>query len=117
MLPLIDMKTSQQIGTEIGARMTRLRLSRNVTQAMLAKNAGISTRTLRRFESGEPTTLDTFLRVALALDLGDSILGALPTGQTRPIERTSRSGSERRRARPKPQQEHDPTWTWGDQHA
>ena len=49
---------------------------------------------------GEPSTLDTFLRIALALDLGDAILGAIPTGQIRPIERVSRIGSERRRAPP-----------------
>lgn len=107
------MKTTQQIGIEIGARLARLRLSRNVTQAMLAKDAGIGLRTLRRLEAGEPATLDTFLRVALALDLGDAILGALPTGEIRPIERVSRTGSERRRARPQPRKSKDPAWTWG----
>ncbi len=109
------MITAHQFGTEIGIRLARLRLSRNVTQAMLAKDAGISLRTLRRLESGEPATLDTFLRVAVALDLGDAIVNALPTGEIRPIERASRTGSERRRARPKPRQGQDPAWTWGDE--
>ena len=85
------MKTSQQIGAAIGSRLARLRLSRNVTQAMLAEDAGIALRTLRRLEAGNPSTLDTFLRVAVALDLGDAILGAIPTGQIRPIERVSRN--------------------------
>ena len=108
------MKTSRQIEGEIGSRLARLRLSRNVTQAMLAKDAGIALRTLRRLETGDPSTLDTFLRVAIALDLGDAILGAVPTGQIRPIERVSRTGSERRRARPRPREDRDPTWTWSD---
>ena len=108
------MKTSRQIETEIGSRLARLRLSRNVTQSTLAEDAGIGVRTLRRLEAGEPSTLDTFLRVALALDLADAILGAIPTGQIRPIERVSRIGSERRRARPQPKEDGDPTWTWGD---
>lgn len=108
------MKTSHQIETEIGARLARLRLSRNVTQSKLAQDAGVGTRTLRRLEAGEPSTLDTFLRVALALDLGDAILGAIPTGRIRPIERASRMGSERQRARPRPKVDEDPTWTWGD---
>ena len=108
------MKTSRLIETEIGSRLARLRLSRNVTQSMLAKDAGISLRTLGRLETGQPSTLDTFLRVVLALDLGDAILGALPTGQIRPIERVSQTGSERRRARPQPQHDRDPTWTWSD---
>ena len=108
------MKTSRQIETEIGSRLARLRLSRNVTQVMLAKDAGIGLRTLRRLEAGEPSTLDTFLRVVLALDLGDAVLGAVPAGQVRPIERVSQTGSERRRARPQPKDDQKPTWTWGD---
>ena len=110
----MKMKTSRQIEAEIGSRLAQLRLSRNVTQSMLAKEAGIGLRTLRRLEAGEPSTLDTFLRVALALDLGDAILGAVPAGQIRPIERVSRAGSQRRRARPRPRDDREPTWTWGE---
>ena len=109
------MKTSRQIGTEIGSRLARLRLSRNVTQSMLAEDAGIGVRTLRRLEAGEPSTLDTFLRVALALDLGDAVISAIPKGQIRPIERVSRTGSERQRARPQSQEDRNATWTWGDE--
>ena len=108
------MKTSREIETEIGSRLARLRLSHNVTQSMLAENVGIGVRTLRRLEAGEPSTLDTFLRVALALGLGGAILGAIPTGRIRPIERVSRAGSERQRARPRPRQDRDAIWTWGD---
>ncbi len=108
------MKTSRQMETEIGYRLAQLRLSRNVTQSMLARDSGIGLRTLRRLEVGEPSTLDTFLRVVLALDLGDAILGAVPTGQVRPIERVSRAGAQRRRARPRPRKVPDPAWTWGD---
>ncbi len=81
---------------------------------MLARDAGIGLRTLGRLEAGEPSTLDTFLRVALALDLGDAILGAIPAGGIHPIERVSQSGSERRRARPRPSGDQGPAWTWGD---
>ena len=108
------MKTSRQIETEIGPRLARLRLSRNVTQSMLAEEAGIGVRTLRRLEAGGPSTLDTFLRVTLALDLGDAILGLIPTGEIRPIERVSQIGSERRRARPRSKEDKDTLWTWGD---
>lgn len=100
--------------TEIGYRLAQLRLSRNITQSMLAREAGIGLRTLRRLEAGEPPTLDTFLRVALALDLGDAILGALPAAQIRPIERVSRAGLQRRRARPRPESDRNPAWKWGD---
>lgn len=109
------MATSKQIEQEIGQRLARMRLARNVTQAVLAKKAGIGVRTLRRLEAGEPSTLDTFLRVATALDLEEAILSALPEGDIRPIERVSKKGSERRRASPPSERTAKSTWTWGDE--
>ena len=109
------MSTSRQAELEIGQRLARLRLSRNVTQATLAETAGIGVRTLRRLEAGEPSTLDTFLRVATALDLDEAILSALPEGNIRPIERVSKKGSERRRASPASGRPESSTWTWGDE--
>ena len=115
MLPFEEnMKTPRQMEIEIGFRLAQLRLSHNVTQSMLAKEAGIGLRTLRRLEAGKPATLDTFLRVALALGLGNAILGALPTGRIRPIERVSRAGSQRQRARPRPRPDRSLTWRWGN---
>ncbi len=108
------MATSKQIEREIGQRLARLRLARNVTQADLAGKAGIGVRTLRRLEAGEPSTLDTFLRVATALDLEEAILSALPEGHIRPIERVSQKGGERRRARPTSDRAAKSTWSWGD---
>lgn len=106
--------TSQQMELDIGQRLARLRLARNVTQADLAEKAGIGVRTLRRLESGDPSTLDTFLRVATALDLEEAILSALPQGDIRPIERVSKKGSERRRASPASAHPGKSTWTWDD---
>jgi len=103
------------IQLEIGRRLARARLARNVTQVALAKRAGIGVRTLRRIEGGEPSTLDTFLRVATALDLDEAILSALPKGDIRPIERVSKTGSERRRASPASKKPASSTWTWGDE--
>ena len=110
-----DMATSRQIELEIGQRLARLRLARNVTQAALAERAGIGLRTLRRLEVGEPSTLDTFLRVATALDLEEAILSALPEWDIRPIERVSKKGSERRRASPASGKPAQSTWTWSDE--
>jgi hypothetical protein len=72
-------------------------------------------RTLRRLEAGDPSTLDTFLRVAAALDLEHAILSVLPEGDIRPIERVSQKGKERRRASPASEQPKKSSWTWGDE--
>ena len=109
------MVTPRQLELEIGRRFARLRLSRNVTQAALAEKAGIGLRTLRRLEAGEPSTMDTFLRIASALDLDEAILSALPEGDIRPIERVSKKGRERRRASPTSKRQEKSTWAWGDE--
>ncbi len=96
-------ETSLRLQAEVGKRLARLRLARNVTQQMLALEAGIGLRTLRRLEAGEPTSFDTFLRVVIALGLGDDLLTAIPSYDIRPIERVENRGRERRRARPKAQ--------------
>lgn len=105
----------RQTELEIGRRLARLRLSRNVTQVALAKSAGIGVRTLRRLEAGQPSTLDTFMRVATALGLDEAILSVLPKGDIRPIERVSRTGRERRRASSVPHNEGASSWRWGDE--
>ena len=51
------MKTSRRTASEIGPRQARLKLSRNVTQSILAKDAGIGLRTLRRLEAEKPSSM------------------------------------------------------------
>ena len=107
--------TSLKLQAELGRRLAKLRLARNVTQQMLAREAGIGLRTLRRLEAGQPTSLDTFLRVVIALDLGDGLLTALPSHDIRPIQRVENRGRERRRARPETTGQPSGPWTWGDE--
>ena len=94
--------TVRELADELGRRLAKIRLSRNVTQADLAASAGIGVRTLRRIEAGHSSTLDSFLRVAQVLELDGHLLTAIPSHDIRPIERVdSRRGTERQRARPK----------------
>ena len=101
--------------SEIGARLARLRLHRNVSQQFLSDQAGIGLRTLRRLEAGQPTSLDTFLRLLIALGLGESLLSVLPSGRINPIDRVRGKGTERQRARPKSAARPHAPWTWGDE--
>ena len=109
------LETPPKLRIEVGRRLAKLRLARNVTQQMLAREAGIGLRTLRRLEAGQTTSLDTFLRVVIALDLGDGLLTAVPSYDIRPIERVENRGRERRRARPKAVSQQSGPWTWGDE--
>ena len=107
------LETALKLQAELGRRLAKLRLARNVTQRMLAHEAGIGLRTLRRLEAVQPTSLDTFLRVVIALDLGEGLLTAVPSYDIRPIQRVENRGRERRRARPKARSPRNDPWTWG----
>jgi transcriptional regulator with XRE-family HTH domain len=100
---------------ELGERLARLRLSRNITQGELAGNAGIHTRTLKRLEAGEGVSLDTFIRVLTALRIEDNLDLLVPNPGIRPIERVHLKGHERQRARASGQDQPEEPWQWGDE--
>ena len=106
--------TSHALRIELGRRLAKLRLARNVTQRMLAEDAGIGLRTLRRLEAGESCGLDSLLRVAIALGLGESLLSAVPPREVRPIERVDSGGRERQRARPRKDPSPEGPWSWAE---
>ena len=101
---------------ELGDRLARIRLDRNLTQAQLADHAGLSKRTVERLESGEVATqLSGFVRVCRALDLLDRLDTLVPEPAPSPIVQLKQRGHARRRASrataPVPASK---AWTWGD---
>lgn len=60
----------------MGGRAKQLRLLRNLTQTELAQNAGVGLKALRRFEATGQGTLETVVRIAVALGVQDPF-GAL----------------------------------------
>lgn len=61
-------KTPEEIQVELGSRLRRLRLDRNLDQISTAEKAGISEKALRNLESGHGSTVETLVRVLKALD-------------------------------------------------
>ena len=102
---------------EIGRRLEAIRLGRNQTQAQLARQAGVSKRTIERLESGAVAVqLSGFVRVCRALELLDGLDAFLPEPLISPIALLKLRGRSRRRAsgRPTPAPS-TKTWTWGDE--
>ena len=60
---------SSQIAEALGGQLAEIRLSQNRTQAQIAEEAGISRATLVRLEHGHGVSLDSFIRVIMALKL------------------------------------------------
>lgn len=106
--------SSEQIEAALCKRLEGIRLSRNMTQAQLAEEAGVSPRTIGRLEKGQGVSLDTFIRILIALRVQQSLEALLPDPSVRPIERIGFSSGERKRARPKQSTDRRSTWSWGD---
>ncbi len=107
--------SSSAIVETLGRRLEAIRLSRNISQADLAREAGVSRSTIARLADGNGTSLDSFVRVMLALNLNDHLAALLPDPGIRPVERLKFAGKHRQRAssKRKPYDE----WQWGDEDA
>ena len=106
--------TSNQIEAALCRRLESIRLSRNMTQVQLAKEAGVSPRTIGRLEKGQGVSMDTFIRTMRALRIQQSLEALLPDPTVRPIERAGIGTGERKRARPVQHSDERSTWSWGD---
>ena len=106
--------TSDQIEAALCKRLESIRLSRNITQAQLAEEAGVSPRTIGRLEKGQGVSMDTFIRIMMALNIQQNLEALLPDPSVRPIERIGMGAAERKRARPTKSIDELPTWSWGN---
>ncbi len=93
------LSSDQVVLAELGQRLARLRLGRNLTQAELAAQAGVSKRTVERLESGgEGTRLAALIRVCRALEVLDRLEGVFPEAVASPMDQVRLAGRQRRRA-------------------
>jgi len=102
---------------EIGERLARTRLERNVTQGALATEAGVSKATVERLEAGEPVKSTNLIRVLRALGLLQGLDRLVPEPLPSPVERLRLQGRRRRRAStPRDGDERRPaSWRWADE--
>jgi len=83
---------------DLGRRLARLRLDRNVTQRELAAEAGVSLPTVQRLEGGRGATLAALVRVLGALDLLAGLEALVPERTPSPVEQLGRPRQRRRAA-------------------
>ena len=94
----LDSMSDPAIAREIGNRLHRERLNRNVSQSELAANAGISRRALQNLESGKPCTMNSLIRVLRSLDRLNALEAFLPEPALSPLQLVKFKGRERKRA-------------------
>lgn len=94
-------QTAGELEATLGASFKALRLSRNISQKVLAERAGIGTTALKNLEGGLGATVSTLVRVARALGRESWLENAAPIATINPLTMVQGAGV-RQRARPRP---------------
>lgn len=97
---------------ELGSRIARARLNKNVTQDTLAKEAGVSLPTVQRIEAGHSTQLTNLLRILRALRMTQNLDALLPAPPVSPLQKLKMHGKERRRASGPSNPQAGGEWSW-----
>ena len=100
----------------LGRRLARHRLNRNLTQAALAAQAGVSTPTVQRIEQGHSSQAANLIRILRALGLLDNLDALVPEPPLSPIQQARMRGRIRQRASSSSGEPETPAdWSWGDE--
>ncbi|MCP4291464.1 MAG: helix-turn-helix transcriptional regulator [bacterium] len=112
----LNASSDEAILKELGQRLARHRLNRNLTQGALAEEAGISKRTLHRVEHGQSTHVSNMIRILRVLQLVGNLEALIPAPAISPIQQVKMNGKMRQRASsPEKATEPKMPWSWGDE--
>lgn len=97
---------------EIGRRLRRRRLDKNISQQNLAETAGLNRMTVSEFERGKSASTLTLVQILRALNALDELEAFLPDPGLSPLELARLKGRARRRAsrRPVPKEGRESEW-------
>jgi transcriptional regulator with XRE-family HTH domain len=112
--------TDEAVLSELGARLERTRLERNLTQRELAAQAGVERKAVQRIEAGESVKLISLIRVLRGLGLLDGLDQLVQEPVPSPMELLKLHGKSRRRAsgdrlKSPPARDETALWHWGDE--
>jgi transcriptional regulator with XRE-family HTH domain len=111
-----NLYTDEAALEELGNRLSQFRIVLNITQADLAREAGIGKRTLERLEAGESTQTQTLLRVLRVLNLFGNLEVLVPEPSVTPRQLIKEKRALPKRASKKTAPSKDGTpWKWGDE--
>jgi putative transcriptional regulator len=115
-----DQLTDDAVLAEIGRRIERQRVQRDLTQERLAYEAGIGRATLQRLERGEAVQTTSLVKLLRALELLGALEAAVPDAGQLPLadlERQRRKVRRRVRARAngRSSEEEQRPWSWGEE--
>ena len=89
--------TASALAEEMGERLKRARLNRDLTQSEVATLAGITRKTVLNAEKGK-VQLEVLLAIMIVLDLTDQLDLFLPSQTISPLQLAKLQGKKRQRA-------------------
>ncbi len=89
--------SDDSILSEIGSRLSRRRLDLGMTQAVLAREAGVSKSTVERVEAGCSVQLSSLIRLMRQLDLVSGLEDTFSSPEPSPLELLKQRGRVRKR--------------------
>ena len=104
--------TDTAVLAEMGHRLRRERLNRNITRDKLAEISGVSSRTIQHVEHGANFSMETLIRLLRALGLLDRVDALLPEPGPSPVQLAKLRGKERERASGSRERPENDTWQW-----
>ncbi len=108
--------TDEAILHEIGRRLARRRVDMGLTQAKLARQAGVGRSTVERMEAGHSTQISSFIRVLRVLNLLQLFYDLFPKPGLHPMDlvklqqKVPKRASSKRKTAKKPAGD----WAWDD---
>jgi len=97
-MKITKLLTDETILAEIGQRISTRRVELNMTQAVVAKKAGMSKRTVERIEGGASGQTLSVIRIFRVLDLMDNLDRMIPEQGPKPMDLLKRKRKIRIRA-------------------
>ena len=119
-MKLDDLLTDESILAELGERLAQQRVVRGLTQADLARAAGVAKRTVERVEAGESIQLVTLVRICRVLELVSGLDQLVPEKTLSPMallkEKSRNKTPQRVRGATKASVKLGKVtnWSWGD---
>jgi len=108
--------SARKVSEQLGERLKQARLNRNITQEQVARQIGISRRTVINAEKGQ-VTLENLVAILQVLGLASQLDSFLPAQPLSPVQLMKLQGARRQRASGQGESEgadegvrEEPTW-------
>ena len=111
---ITNLLSNETVAMELGMRLKAARIESGLTQADLARKAGVSLGTVSNIERGRDASMRSFVSVLRELGLLQRMDALVPTLQARPSQEKA-LGHARKRVRHAAKAQEPSAWKWGDE--